>query len=169
MAAPGSQGSLGSPFQVTPFLTFLPVLHKRSEMHLASLLVVICLHTPPQAGPLSHLRQALKAGSESYEWEILGFYMFGARLWGGAGVLGSPHGDISLALPTFHTLPRSIVRKGRGCPRASASSKFKHANHYHLNKIETYRNYASCSWKLPFSARLPARFVGLRDLLKIWV
>lgn len=75
---------------------------------------VICLHTPPQAGPLGHLSQALKAGSESYEWEILGFYMFRARLWGGAGVLQVLHGDISLALPTFHTLPRSIVRKGRG-------------------------------------------------------
>ena len=72
------------------------------------------VHTPPQAGPLGHLRQALKAGSESCEWEILGFYMLGACLWGGAGVLQVLHGDIALALPTFHTLPRSMVRKGRG-------------------------------------------------------
>lgn len=68
-------GSLGYPFQVTPLLTFLQVLHKRSKMH-------ICgqpsrgshnsVHTPPRAGPPGHLRQALKAASASYEWEILG-------------------------------------------------------------------------------------------------
>lgn len=111
-------GSPGSPFQVTPLLTFLPVLHKRSEMHICG---QPCrgsrysVHTPPQAGPLGHLRQALKAGSESCEWEILGFYMLGACLWGGAGVLQVLHGDIALALPTFHTSTLSPSLRVMNC------------------------------------------------------
>lgn len=42
--------------------------------------------------------------------------------WGKAGVLQVLHVDIALALPIFHTLPRSIVKRRQGpAPRASAS------------------------------------------------
>ena len=67
--------------------------------------------------PHGHRRQALKAGSESYAREILGSYVFGASLWGGAGVREALDGHIPLALLTLHILPSSIVRKGRElCP-----------------------------------------------------
>lgn len=68
-------GSPGSLFQVTPLLTFLPVLHKRSEMHICgqpSRGSRYSVHTPPQAGPLGHLSQALKAGSESMNGKFWG-------------------------------------------------------------------------------------------------
>lgn len=161
------QGSLGSPFQVTPFSHLLTSTAQEvwNAHFVASLLEdhVICLHPPPSrtSWPTSgRLWKQARSPMNGKFWgstcwtlvfeverEYCRFYM-----------------ETSPWPTNFSHLAKKHSQKGQRLPQGiSLSSKFKHIQSLpFLNKkIETYRNYASCSWKLPlFSARLPARFVG---------